>query len=495
MPEASRIEPPTATAEAFERPPLPSGVVAFVKRECPTCELVVPVLAELAKRVPLTVYSQDDPDFPPRLRPVDDRALAVSWHHAIEAVPTLLRVADGREVERAVGWQREEWEALTGVEGLGAGLPEWRPGCGSLSVDPVHARALELRFRGATKMRARRVELAALEDEVEACFDRGWSDGLPVVPPTEARVLAMLAGTTRAPDEIVAIVPPDLVPCTVEKVAINAVLAGCKPEYLPVVLTAVEMTCTPAFNIHGVLATTMSVGPVLVVNGPIRRAIGMNTGINVLGQGNRANNTIGRALQLVIRNVGGGRPGEIDRATLGNPGKLGFCFAEDEEGSPWTPLSSDFGFEAGQNVVTIFPGEGPRTLVDQLARTPEELAHSFAYALRAMLSPKAVMAFDAVLVVSPDHSRIFRDAGWSKDRLRKRLLELTTIPGDELVRGAGGMAEGLPESVRGRMIPKFRDNGLHIVHAGGGAGLFSAIIPGWANGELGSQTLAREIRP
>jgi hypothetical protein len=112
-----------------------------------------------------------------------------------------------------------------------------------------------------------------------------------------------------------------------------------------------------------------------------------------------------------------------------------------------------------------------------------------------MLSPKAVMAFDAVLVVSPDHSRIFRDAGWSKDRLRKRLLELTTIPGDELVRGAGGMAEGLPESVRGRMIPKFRDNGLHIVHAGGGAGLFSAIIPGWANGELGSQTLAREIRP
>jgi thiol-disulfide isomerase/thioredoxin len=490
MPEASRIEPPTATAEAFERPPLPSGVVAFVKRECPTCELVVPVLAELAKRVPLTVYSQDDPDFPPRLRPVDDRALAVSWHHAIEAVPTLLRVADGREVERAVGWQREEWEALTGVEGLGAGLPEWRPGCGSLSVDPVHARALELRFRGATKMRARRVELAALEDEVEACFDRGWSDGLPVVPPTEARVLAMLAGTTRAPDEIVAIVPPDLVPCTVEKVAINAVLAGCKPEYLPV-----EMTCTPAFNIHGVLATTMSVGPVLVVNGPIRRAIGMNTGINVLGQGNRANNTIGRALQLVIRNVGGGRPGEIDRATLGNPGKLGFCFAEDEEGSPWTPLAADFGFEAGQNVVTIFPGEGPRTLVDQLARTPEELAHSFAYALRAMLSPKAVMAFDAVLVVSPDHSRIFRDAGWSKDRLRKRLLELTTIPGDELVRGAGGMAEGLPESVRGRMIPKFRDNGLHIVHAGGGAGLFSAIIPGWANGELGSQTLAREIRP
>ncbi len=475
-------------------PPLPSGVVAFVKRDCPTCLLVAPVLAELSKRVPLTVYSQDDPAFPEPLIAVDDRDLAVSWHHAIEAVPTLLRVEAGREVERAVGWQRAEWEALTGAPGLGADLPDWRPGCGSLSVDPIRARSLELRFRGAARMKARRVELAPLEDDVEACFDRGWSDGLPVVPPTEARVLAMLAGTTRAPDEIVAVVPPDLVPCSVEKVAINAVLAGCKPEYLPVVLTAVEMACTPAFNIHGVLATTMSVGPVLVVNGPIRRAIGMNSGINALGQGNRANNTIGRALQLVIRNVGGGRPGEIDRATLGNPGKLGFCFAEDEEGSPWTPLAADFGLDAGQNALTIFPGEGPRTLVDQLARTPEELAHSFAHHLRAMLSPKAVMAFDAVLVVSPDHSRIFRAAGWSKARLRERLLELTTIPGDELVRGAGGIAEGLPESVRGRMIPKFRPNGIHIVHAGGGAGLFSAIIPGWANGELGSQTLAKEIR-
>jgi len=471
---------------------LPDGVVAFVKRDCPTCLLVVPVLIELAKRVPLAVYTQDDPSFPESLEPVDDTALAVSWHHEIDTVPTLIRVEGGREVERAVGWKRDHWESLCGVESLGAGLPDWRPGCGSLSVDPTRARELELRFSGS-KLRARRVELASLEDEVEACFDRGWSDGLPVVPPTEARVLEMLAGTTRAPDEIVAVVPPALAPCSVEKVAINAVMAGCKPEYLPVVLTAVEMACTPQFNIHGVLATTMSVGPVLIVNGPIRRAIGMNSGINVLGQGNRANSTIGRALQLVIRNVGGGRPGEVDRATLGNPGKLGFCFAEDEEGSPWTPLSTDFGFEAGRNVLTIFPGEGPRTLVDQTARTPEALAASFAYHLRAMLSPKAVLGFDAILIVSPDHSRVFREAGWSRQHLRERLLELTTLAGEDLVRGALGIAEGLPETVRGQRIPKFREQGLRIVHAGGGAGLFSAIIPGWANGEMGSQTIAREI--
>ncbi|MEZ4356481.1 MAG: thioredoxin family protein [Myxococcota bacterium] len=478
--------------EAGARPPLPSGVVAFVKRDCPTCELVAPVLATLAKRVPLTVYTQDDPGFPEALAPVDDTELAVSWQHGIEAVPTLLRVESGREVERAVGWHREEWEALSGVEGLGPGLPALRPGCGSLSVDPAHAPALRARFEGG-KLHARRVALSSLEDEMEIAFERGWSDGLPVVPPTEARVLAMLDGTDRDPQDIVATVPPDLVPCTVEKVAINAVMAGCRPEYLPVVLTAVEAACTDAFNVHGLLATTMSAGPVLIVNGPIRRRIGMNSGKNVFGQGNRANSTIGRALQLVVRNVGGGRPGDVDRATLGNPGKVGFCFAEDEEGSPWTPLATDFGLEAGTNAVTLFPGEGPRTIVDQLSREPESLSRSFAAALRSMLSPKMALAFDVVLVVSPEHARIYREAGWSKEDLRAKLHALTLMPGDELVRGAGGIAEGLPEGVRGQSIPKFRPDGIHIVHAGGGAGLFSAIIPGWANGAMGSQTVCRAI--
>jgi hypothetical protein len=476
-----------------ERPPLPNGLVAFVKRDCPTCELVVPVLEALAGQAELTIYSQDDPNFPDGLHPQDDTDLSLSWHHEIEAVPTLLRVEGGHEVERALGWHRGEWEALARVSGLGPDLPELRPGCGSLSVDPSRAPELALRFSGS-KLRARRVEIAELEDEVEAFFDRGWSDGLPVVPPTEARVLAMLEGTRRAADEIVAVVPPDLAPCTVEKVAINAVMAGCRPEYLPVVLAAVEAACTDEFNIHGLLATTMSAGPVLIVNGPIRNRIGMNSGKNVLGQGNRANSTIGRALQLVIRNVGGGRPGEVDRATLGNPGKLGFCFAEDEEGSPWTPLSADLGFEAGTDTVTLFPGEGPRTIVDQLARDPESLCHAFAASLKTMYTPKMVLAFDAILVVSPEHVRIFREAGWSKDDVKARLHALTLMPGDDLVRGAGGIADGFPETVKGKSLPKFRPDGLHLVHCGGGAGLFSAIIPGWANGEMGSKTVAWEIR-
>jgi hypothetical protein len=477
-------------------PPLPEGLVVFVKRECPTCGLVAPVLAELRARAGLTVIVQDDPGFPDGLAPFHDADLALSYHHRVEAVPTLLRIAEGREKERAVGWQREEWEALTGVARLGAGLPAWRPGCGSLSVDPDRLPELRARFESG-RLRARRVELAEREDEQEAMFARGWSDGLPLVPPTPERVLAMLEGTTRAPDEVVAVVPPDLAPCTVEKVAINAVLAGCKPEYLPVVLAAVEAACTDAFNVHGVLATTMGVGPVLVVNGPIRRAIGMNSGINVLGPGNRANASIGRALQLVIRNVGGGRPGEVDRATYGNPGKLGFCFAEDEEGSPWQPLSVDLGAMRGASTVTLFTGEGPRTIVDQLSRDPESLARSLAACLRSVAHPKLVLAFDALLVIGPEHARVFREAGWSKARLLERLGELCTVPGEEIARGAGGIAEGipLPAAAKDRPFPKFRPGGLLIVHAGGPAGLFSAVIGGWASGSVGSQPVLREIRP
>lgn len=480
---------------AVTAPVLPDGLVAVVKRDCPTCVLVAPVLGELsAGDVPVTVFVQDDPAFPEGLRPVHDADLSMSWHHGIETVPTLLRVEHGVEVARTEGWSRAEWELLTGRRDLGAGLPPHRPGCGSLSLDPNLVDELRARFEGGV-LRSRRVELAVLEDEVEALFDRGWTDGLPVVPPTEARVLRMLEGTTRAPDEIVATVPPDLVPVTVEKVAINAVMAGCKPEYLPVVLAAVAAACTDDFNIHGVLATTMPVGPVLVVNGPIRRAIGMNSGVNVLGQGNRANLTIGRALQLVVRNVGGGRPGGVDRATHGNPGKVSFCFPEDEEGSPWTPLHVSRGFEAGTSTVTLFPGEGPRCVVDQMSRTPESLASSLAACLRTLHHPKLPLGFDAILVVSPDHARVFAAAGWSRERLVDELDARLQLPGREIVRGAGGIDEGVPEVFRDATLPKFRPGGILLVHAGGGAGLFSTIIGGWANGAIGSQPVTVEVLP
>jgi len=481
------------------RPPLPDGFVAVVKRDCPTCELVEPVLVQLADAAALVgVVTQDDPSFPdlsaagsaPERRFDEDLATSYLWD--IETVPTLLRIEDGAEVDRIVGWDRRQWEELTGTPDLGPDLPEWRPGCGSLSVDPSRADDLAARF-SASGLHSRRVELAELEDEFEAMWDRGWSDGLPVVPPTEARVARMLTGTRRSPGDVVAVVPPDLVPCTVEKVAINAVMAGCLPEHLPVVLVAVEAACTRQFNMHGLLATTFFSGPILIVNGPIRQRIGMNSGVNALGQGNRANATIGRALQLVVRNVGGGLPGGVDRATLGSPGKLGFCFAEDEEGSPFTPLSVARGLEPGTDAVTLFAGHGPTSIIDQRSRDPESLTRSFAAVLRANAHPKLPLKIDAVLVVSPEHGRIYREAGWGRDQLMERLGELLLLESDELVQGAGGIAEGIPEAFAGMQLPKFREGGLLVCHAGGGAGLFSAVLGGWVNGEEGSDPVTVPI--
>ncbi len=473
--------------------PLPEGLVAIVKRDCPTCHLVVPVFKELAAAgSPLVIYSQDDPSFPSGFRVVDDTALDVSYRLHVETVPTLLRVSDGVIVERTEGWVRERWERLTRVTGLGDGLPDFRPGCGSRTTEPGIAERLAVRAEN-TPLRARRIALGELEDAVEAAFVRSWSDGLPVVPPTPERVLRMLEGTRRAPREVVAAVPPDYAECTVEKVAINAVMAGCRPEYLPVVLAAVAAVCTDTFNIHGVLATTYFVGPVVIVNGPIARAIGMNSGVNALGQGNRANATIGRALQLVIRNIGGGRPGEVDRATLGHPGKYSFCFAEDEDGSPWEPLAVERGLPPGASAVSVFAGEGPRGVFDQLSRTPESLARSLAGCLRTVAHPKFVRDYDAVVVVSPEHGRVFREAGWSKARLREEITHVLTLPGAEIVRGAGGCAEGMPEAFAKGSTPKFLPDGLLFVHAGGTAGLFSAIIGGWKNGPGGSQPVTREV--
>ena len=328
---------------------------------------------------------------------------------------------------------------------------------------------------------------------MEALYDRGWTDGLPLVPPTETRVLRMLEGTSRAADEVVALVPPNLVECTVEKVAVNSVMAGCRPEYLPVVLAALEAVCTDEFNMHGILATTMGVGPVLVVNGPITAEIGMNSGVNVLGHGNRANATIGRSVQLVIRNVGGGAPGGVDRATHGSMSKLGFCFAEDEVGSPWTTLAEDRGFSRSQDVVTAFCGEGPRIVVDQKSRSADSLVRMLAEGLLASVSPRTVMGMDGLLVVSPEHMARFSDAGWDRQRFMEELGRHLVVEADGILAGTGGIEEGLPPGLAGLALPKFRPGGLLVVHAGGPAGLFSAIIGGWLNGPMGSEPTSREI--
>jgi len=412
------------------------GLVIVAKRDCPTCVLVEPVMQSLDRAGPLAVVSQDDPTFPAGVRSViDDQALERSFHLNIEAVPTLIRFKDGREVERTVGWERK------------------------------------------------------------ACFERGWSDGLPVVPPTDERILRMLSGTDRKPDEVIGNIPPNLAPCTVEKVAINAVMAGCKPEYMPVVLGVLEAALDPLFVLHGLLCTTHFSGPLVIINGPIARQIGMNSGVNALGQGNRANATIGRALQLIVRNVGGGIPGAIDRATLGNPGKYTFCFAEDESDPDWEPLAQARGIAKGKNAVTLFHGEGVHGFIDQKSRTPEELTRSLAMGLFGVGHPKLCYAGDAVLVLTPEHYKIFKDGGWNRRRIEDELYQALKRPGRDLVQGAQGVPEGLPAKFADMTIDKFAPGGLLVVRAGGPAGLFSAIIGGWPGTIVRDecQSVTREI--
>ena len=353
---------------------------------------------------------------------------------------------------------------------------------------------LEVAF-GSPPLEARTIDVRAPEDEHELCFSRGWSDGLPVVPPTPVRVLRMLGGTTRDAQEVVGAIPPNNAPCTVEKVAINAVMAGCKPEYMPVVLAVVEAALVPEFAMHGLLCTTYFSGPMVVVNGPVARRIGMNSGVNALGQGNRANASIGRALQLVIRNIGGGVPGGIDRATLGWPGKYTLCFAEDESDPEWQPLSVERGIAPGASAVTLFGAGGLSPNMDEVSRTPESLARSLAMTLNSVGHPKMVQNTDAFLVLSPEHWAIFKEGGWDRARIGAELMAATVRPGAELVRGAGGVDAGVrPELVEDSM-PKFREGGLNIVRAGGEAGLMSAIIGGWvASGPRGTTPVTREIR-
>jgi hypothetical protein len=455
---------------------LPEGLVAVVKRDCPTCALIAPVLQQLD---PLIV-SQDE-----------ERGLELSFRAGIEVVPTLMRISGGREVGRVFGWNREEWRAFTGLADLGAELPANRPGCGSKTLEPGMPAKLAVRY-GAAEFISRKLEIPEGADEAEWCFEQGWTDGLPVVPPTEERVYEMLQGARRAAGEVLGAIPPNFAECTVEKAAINAVMAGCKPEYLPVVLAAIEAALIPQFGLHGILATTNAVGPVVMVNGPIARRIGMNAKGNALGQGNRANASIGRALQLVVRNVGGGRPGEIDRAVFGNPGKYTFCFAEDESDPRWDSFAVERGFAPGASTVTLFAGDGVNPVIDHVSRRPEDLVQTYAGCLRALYNPGQVNDVAAFLVVAGEHANVFYEAGWTKARLKEALAERLWVPMAEVVEGRSGKLQMSPEELARPRAAKFRTGSLNVVRAGGAAGKYSAIISGL--GSKGINPVTKEIR-
>lgn len=512
----------TLTDTAGHRRRFPSGrltLLAFMKADCPTCVTSLPLVDALSAAVPapadVWIIAQDA-DGGRALAAhgggnraaLDDSALAVSYAFGVEIVPTVMLIDGDGTVRRSFeGFDKSDWQALTAdLAALAHGplpsidwttYPDRRPGCGSRTLDPALADRLAAEAEGSP-LRARRIEIAAHDDPFEFLFDQGLTDGLPVVPPTPERVLRMLAATRRDAQDVVAIVPPNLAPATVEKVAINAVMAGCKPEYLPVVLAAVEAVCTDEFNIHGVLATTYFPTPVLIVNGPIRDRIGMNYRGNVLGQGNRANATIGRAVQLVIRNVGGGRPGEVDRATIGHPGKFTCCFAEWEERSPWDPLHVERGFARDDSVVTVYAGGAPTGFIDQLSRDGRSLATSYGRTLAAVTHPNLCFHGEIVVVVPPEHVDTFARDGWTKRRIRERILEVTTRPAAAW-RGDAECAEGIPAAFADNLPPdmplaKFMSaEAITIVVAGGEAGKFGAFLQPWLSGPMGSVMVSRKI--
>ena len=461
-----------------------SSFIAVVKRECPTCLLVVPVLKELlqiGKKV--EIYCQDDESFHNEIELIrSDTNLEQSFRYAIECVPTLIRKENDRETGRVLGWNRTEWERLTGIEPLGEDLPENQPGCGSKTSEPGVQEKLQAQF-GTVPISSRKIDLSIWDDPIELAYTRGWTDGLPIVPPTDDRILRMLAGTERQPDEVVGIMPPNMQECSVEKIAINAVMAGAKPEYMRVILAVVEAALKPEFALHGVLCTLSFSGPVILVNGPVTKAIGMNWGGNCLGQGNRANATIGRTLQLIVRNVGGGVPGEIDRAVFGNPGKYTYCFAEDETDPEWEPLHVSRGCVPGSDAVTLHQGHGLTAFVDNAARSADELARSLAAQLVNEVHPKKVQVANVIVALSPEHYQLFKADGWGRGEIEEALHFYTTRPGHDLIRGAQDIREGIDEVHAEEMMPKFwRDHGILLVRAGGPGGLLSAIIGGWSGG-------------
>ncbi len=501
------------------------SLICFVKEDCHTCNLVAPILEAFHQTwgdgADIWVLGQSgEGNLVLRDRHgltlpfLDDSDCRTSFSWDFEIVPALFRFsADGDMLAKFEGFVREEWQGLAQATAtdLGAGpaaidwqaLPEWRPGCGSKHLDPEIHDKLSAQAEDSP-IRARRIEIASSDDIAEFMYDQGFSDGLPVVPPTAERVLRMLRGSPREPQDIVAVVPPNMAPVTVEKIAINAVMAGCRPEYLPVVIAAVEAVCTDEFNMHGVTATTMGASPVLVINGPIRDHIGMNMKLGALGPDNRANATIGRAVRLVIRNVGGARPGGVDRSTLSTPMKFTMCFPEWEEGSPWDPLHVERGFQPQDSVVTAFAmTSGPVQIVDQESRAPDQIAGSLGLGLEGVfLSKVHRMHTDTLLVVCPEHVRSLQSQGlYSKAQLRARIQAVTARPLRDMVAneisGAGiglAVASGLSTAQLDAPVSKFADEKyIHIVVAGSEAGKFSAAFHGWVTGPAGSVVVSKKI--
>ena len=479
-----------------------ASLLLFVSEECPTSAMAMRNLGPLCRAwesagLTATAVFEDPLDVALRAarrlgwagRVVSqDPPYQTSIDYGLLAVPTAFLIGgDGLIAASVVGWNQPalaaligQAAALTGSAALPAPLavePLLKPGCSSkAAMDPDVAAA---------------VSRLAAADEMEEMFERGWTDGLPVVPPTRQRVQAMLGAADGALS--LGPVPPSMGEATMERVAACAVLAGCRPAYFPVVVAAARAMLDPAFNLHGQAVTTQPAGQLIVVNGPVRRALGLNSGMGALGPGSRPNLTIGRAVRLLVTLLGGGMPGTLDRATLGHMGKVGFCVAEDEETSPWEPLHVERGFEADQSVVTLIGSDAPQNISEHRSRTPEDLAYVLAWAAASAWSTNWwPLTEPSVFVICPEHAEMFRSAGWSKQRLRDFMFDAVRRPAGDLKRGetTQEVARADPAALIGKWASP---NSIVLLVAGGEAGRYSAVL-GPCTG-MGAQIISREVEP
>src|SRR5438094_2019217 len=276
-------------------------------------------------------------------------------------------------------------------------------------------------------LRSKRYDLLDAFAANEFYQAKGWTDGLPIVPPTEERVSECLDVAGLAPGEFIGVESVRQRPIMAEKAAINAVLAGCLPAYMPVVVAVLAAMCDAEYNLHATTASTGGTAPFVVVNGPVRTLIGMNATHNVLANGNRPNATIGRAIRLVLINVLGVIPGEMDRSTLGHPGKFTFCIAEDEENSPWTPLAQERDIPDGESAVTVLAAGGPRQIMNEWTDDPEEILETFAAEMRHNMLTYSVWAGNYVLVIPKQLRDLLVAAGWQKRDIREYIFRSARV--------------------------------------------------------------------
>jgi hypothetical protein len=344
---------------------------------------------------------------------------------------------------------------------------------------------------------AERAALFEAPDDLDAINrlyrERRWSDGLPIVPPTQERVARMLGETRRARDEVIAAVAPGYGAATVERIAINAVLAGCDPAYLPLLIAATAAVAAPEFNLQGIQSTTNPVAVWIIANGPIAQRLNVNSTFNCLGQGSWANATIGRALRLILQNIGGALPGEMDRATQGQPGKYSFCCAENEAGNPWEPLHVERGFARECSTVTVVGAEGTMNM-NSHAKDAVELARVIAETMIHPPSNEYTHGGEPWLVIGPEHAEIFKRAGWSKAEVKRRLWEQSKMKAGrmsarDLMRAVDSRTVELGPIGPETLLPiSARPDEIGIVVAGG-PGTHSIYIPSFGN----TRAVTREV--